>query len=112
MNNCIFCRIVKKEIPAGIVYEDEKILAFNDIVPQAPVHVLVIPKEHAGSLAEVKDYSIMPGIFKAVNQIAAEKGIDQSGFRTVINNGRAAGMAVDHLHVHILGGRSFHWPPG
>ena len=109
---CIFCKIVKKEIPSSIVYEDEKILAFNDIAPQAPVHILVIPKEHVDSLSAVKDYSIFPALMKIVNQVAAEKGIDKSGFRTVINNGRAAGMAVDHLHVHVLGGRGFNWPPG
>jgi len=109
---CLFCKIIKKEIPASIVYEDDKVLAFNDINPQAPVHVLVIPKEHAESLSAVKDYSIFPQLFEVVNKVAKEKGIAKSGFRVVINNGRAAGMAVDHLHIHLLGGRAFTWPPG
>lgn len=112
MQVCLFCKIVKSEMKATIVYEDDKVLAFEDITPQAPVHVLVIPKEHVNTLAEVKDYSIMPDLFKAVNKIAADKGLDKSGFRVVINNGRSAGMAVEHLHIHILGGRNFSWPPG
>jgi histidine triad (HIT) family protein len=109
---CIFCQIVKKEIPASIVYEDDHVLAFNDIAPQAPVHILVIPKVHIDCLAAVRDHSIFAGLMEIVNKVATEKGIDKSGFRTVINNGRAAGMAVDHLHIHVLGGRGFSWPPG
>jgi histidine triad (HIT) family protein len=109
---CLFCRIIKKELPASIVYEDDKVLAFNDIAPQAPVHILVIPKEHVDSLSAVKDHSIFIDLMKVVNKVAVEQGIDKSGFRTVINNGRAAGMAVDHLHIHVLGGRGFNWPPG
>ena len=109
---CIFCKIVKKEIPSSIVYEDDKVLAFNDVAPQAPVHVLIIPKAHVASLAEVQDHSLLCDIFQVVNRIAAEKGIAKTGFRTVINNGRAAGQAVDHLHIHLLGGRDFSWPPG
>lgn len=112
MADCIFCRIVKKEIPSNIVYEDDKVLAFNDVAPQAPVHVLVIPREHVASLAQIKDTALLCDIFRVVNKIAAEKGIAKTGFRTVINNGRAAGQAVDHLHVHLLGGRDFSWPPG
>ncbi|MCU0640624.1 MAG: histidine triad nucleotide-binding protein [Candidatus Margulisbacteria bacterium] len=112
MMTCLFCRIIKKELPASIVYEDDKVLAFNDIAPQAPVHILVIPKEHVDSLSAVKDHSIFIDLMKVVNKVAVEQGIDKSGFRTVINNGRAAGMAVDHLHIHVLGGRGFNWPPG
>ena len=112
MSDCIFCKIAAKQLPASIVYEDDKVLAFNDIAPQAPVHILVIPKIHIASLSALKDYRVLEDIFKAVNKLAVEKGIDQTGFRTVINNGRAAGMAVDHLHVHLLGGRAFSWPPG
>ena len=108
----MFCRIIKKEIPSKIIYEDDKVIAFNDIAPQAPVHIQVIPKEHIASLSEIKDYRILSDIFKIVNKLAVEKGIDKPGFRTVINNGRAAGQAVDHLHVHLLGGRDFSWPPG
>lgn len=109
---CIFCKIVKKEIPSSIVYEDDKVLAFNDISPQAPTHVIVIPREHVASLAEIKDLSVLSDLFRVVNKIAADRGIAKSGFRTVINNGRAAGQAVDHLHIHLLGGRDFSWPPG
>jgi histidine triad (HIT) family protein len=112
MADCIFCKIVKKEIPAGIVYEDDKVLAFNDITPQAATHILVIPKVHIAQLSEVKDYSLLAALFKVINQIARERELDKSGFRVVINNGRSAGMAVDHLHTHLLAGRNFHWPPG
>ena len=112
MEECIFCRIVKKEISAAVVYEDEEILAFTDIAPQAPVHIQVIPKAHIPALAAVKDYAIMGKLIRVLNQLAKENGVDQSGYRTVINNGRAAGQAVDHLHLHLLGGRPFRWPPG
>jgi histidine triad (HIT) family protein len=109
---CIFCKIIAKEIPADIVYEDEAVLAFNDINRQAPVHILVIPKTHVESLAAVEDYSIFPHLFEVVNKVAKEKMLDRSGFRVVINNGRTAGITVDHLHIHLLGGRDFTWPPG
>ena len=112
MDDCIFCRIVNKEIPAGVVYEDDEVLAFSDIAPQAPVHIQIIPKQHIPALAEVNDYAIMGKLFRVLNQLAKDMGVDQSGYRTVINNGRAAGQAVDHLHLHLLGGRAFHWPPG
>ena len=112
MPDCIFCKIVARQIPSNVVYEDDKVLAFSDVAPQAPTHVLVIPKTHVASLADLKDHSVLVDIFKVVNMIAAEKGIDKTGFRTVINNGRAAGQAVGHLHVHLLGGRDFSWPPG
>lgn len=112
MSDCLFCKIVKKEIKSEIVYEDEKVLAFNDIHPQAPVHILVIPKEHVPSLAGVQDISVMSDIYRAVKTLAAERGVERSGFRSVINNGPAAGQAVAHLHVHLLGGRDFSWPPG
>jgi len=95
-----------------VVYEDDKVLAFNDIAPQAPTHILVIPKEHISALASVTDHAILAEVFRIVNQLAREKGLVAKGFRTVINNGRAAGQAVDHLHVHLLGGRDFNWPPG
>lgn len=110
--DCIFCKIVKKEIQSSIVYEDEKVLAFRDIAPQAPVHILVVPKEHAASLMEIKDLAIMKDLFSAVRSIVLEQELDRTGFRIVINTGRAAGQAVDHIHIHILGGRDFSWPPG
>jgi histidine triad (HIT) family protein len=112
MNDCIFCRIINKEVPAGLVYEDDKVLAFNDLAPQAPTHILVIPKGHISALASVTDHAVMADLFRVVNQLAKEQGLAAKGFRTVINNGRAAGQAVDHLHVHLLGGRDFSWPPG
>ena len=112
MTDCLFCKLAKKEIPSSVVYEDDKVFAFNDIVPQALAHILVIPKVHVATLADVKDYSVLADIFRVVNRLAVERGLDQSGYRTVINTGRAAGMAVHHLHIHLLGGRDFSWPPG
>jgi histidine triad (HIT) family protein len=112
LSDCLFCKIANKEIPSSVVYEDDKVFAFNDIAPQAPTHILVIPKEHVATLADVKDYSVLADIFRVVNKLAVERGIDKTGFRTVINTGRAAGMAVHHLHIHLLGGRDFAWPPG
>jgi histidine triad (HIT) family protein len=112
MADCIFCKIIARQIPASIVYEDDKVLAFNDIAPQAPTHILVIPKEHVPCLSEMKETALLGELFRIVKKLAADLKLDKAGFRTVINNGRAAGMAVDHLHVHLLGGRAFHWPPG
>lgn len=112
MNDCVFCKIIKKEIPGKLVYEDGRVLAFNDIAKQAPTHILIIPKQHVASLAEVTDPTIMGELFGAAIRLAKDLGLDKQGFRTVINNGKAAGQAVDHLHVHLLGGRAFHWPPG
>lgn len=112
MVDCLFCKIIKKEIPADIIYEDKKVLAFNDIAPQAPTHILVIPKEHAKNLHELSDLSILPALFETIRNISKQKGIDQTGFRVVLNNGREAGQAVDHLHFHLLGGRPLSWPPG
>lgn len=111
---CIFCDIVSGKIPAKKVYEDEKILAFDDIVPQAPVHVLVIPKKHIGGIAEAgdKDSETVAGIFKVINEVASKKKIADSGFRVVVNHGSNAGQAVPHLHFHVLGGRVMEWPPG
>ncbi len=109
---CIFCKIVNKEIPASIVYEDEKVLVFNDINPQAPLHMLAIPKEHVSGIAEIKDASIVGYLFEIMNKLARENGLTESGYRIVVNNGRDAGQAVDHLHFHLLGGRPMQWPPG
>jgi histidine triad (HIT) family protein len=112
MTDCIFCKIAKKEIPSSVVYEDPEIFAFNDIAPQAPVHILVIPKAHSESFTGLKDFSIVGRIYKVIEKIAAEKGIDKTGFRVVVNHGKAAGQAVPHLHFHLLGGRDLAWPPG
>ncbi len=95
-----------------MVYEDEKVFAFNDINPQAPVHILVIPKQHIPSITDVTDFSIVGYLFKIINQLAEEKGIKATGFRVIVNHGRDSGQAVPHLHFHLLGGRPLHWPPG
>lgn len=110
--NCIFCKIINKDIPASIVYEDEKVLAFNDVNPQAPVHILFIPKEHIGGLVELQNTAIIDNLFKVMKRIAAEQGLDQSGYRIVVNQGPDAGQAVGHLHFHLLAKRKLTWPPG
>ena len=114
MNDCLFCKIINKEIPADIVFESESVIAFNDINPQAPIHILVIPKIHLSSITKVKkEHSeIISEIISCINLLTGRLGIDASGFRIVVNHGADAGQAVPHLHFHILGGRSFHWPPG
>jgi len=110
--SCIFCKIIRKEIPSSVVYEDDKVLAFNDIAPQAPVHILVIPKKHADTVAELDDMSVVKDLFSVMKKLAQEKGIDKSGYRIVVNHGKDAGQAVPHLHFHLLGGRPLAWPPG
>ncbi len=114
MKDCIFCKIAKKEIPAKIVYEDDNILAFDDIRPQAPVHVLVIPKAHWASLNDVPDaeQGILGDILMKAREIARVKGVRESGYRIVLNTGRDSGQDVFHIHFHILGGRRMTWPPG
>jgi len=114
MENCLFCRIVKKEIPSKVIYEDELILAFHDISPQAPVHVLIIPKKHIGSLddAGAADAELMGKMILQAAEIARELKIAKSGYRTVFNTNADAGMAVGHIHLHLLGGRKMAWPPG
>lgn len=114
MTNCIFCRIINKEIPAKIIHEDDFVVAFNDISPQAPVHVLIIPKKHIVSLSELKpeDNELVSKIYSVIKKVAANTKINSSGYRVVVNNGPDAGQAVDHLHFHILGGRKLSWPPG
>lgn len=112
--SCLFCKIVKKEIPAKIVYEDDGVLAFEDINPQAPVHILVIPKKHIATSLDIKDedHELMGRLFQAANRIAQERGVAERGFRTVVNCNREAGQTVFHLHLHLFGGRALHWPPG
>ncbi|MGE5559646.1 MAG: histidine triad nucleotide-binding protein [Chloroflexota bacterium] len=114
MSDCLFCRIVNKEIPASIIHEDDDVLAFRDINPQAPVHFLVVPKRHIESLAAVVpgDERLLSRLVGAVNQVAEQEGLTAGGFRVVTNIGRDAGQTVPHLHFHILGGRSLTWPPG
>ena len=110
--DCLFCRIINKQIPATIIYEDDKVLAFRDIAPQAPVHLLVIPKTHVSGLAELKDLALLPNLFRVIQQLAVSEKIEHSGYRVVVNQGHDAGQAVGHLHFHLLGGRQLQWPPG
>ena len=114
MSDCLFCKIINGDIGCDKVYEDDKVLAFNDIDPQAPVHFLVIPKQHIKSSAEIttKNSSIVAHIFEVIAKIAAEKGISEKGFRVVTNCGEDGGQTVGHLHFHILAGRNIGWPPG
>ena len=113
-NNCIFCKIIEGTIPATIVHRDERSLAFEDGNPQAPVHVLVVPHEHIESLDEAsrRDESTLGHLLRVAARIANERGLYESGYRTVINTGASAGQSVFHLHVHLLGGRTLGWPPG
>jgi histidine triad (HIT) family protein len=111
---CLFCRIGRGEIPADLVHEDDLIVAFRDINPKAPTHILLIPREHmdsAANLAET-DSEMLGRLFSVAAQLARDAGIADRGFRLVTNSGPAAGQSVDHLHFHLLGGRSMGWPPG
>lgn len=110
---CIFCKIIKGDIPCSKVYEDEDVLAFKDINPVSPVHILIIPKKHVESAYMVDTNSnILNKIFEAIKLIAKEQGLQENGFRIVTNIGESAGQTVKHLHFHLLGGRDFNWPPG
>ncbi len=112
--DCLFCKIIQKKIPSTIVYEDDHALAFADISPQAPTHLLIIPKQHIARFADLQagDELLMAHLFIVVQKLAKEKGLLERGFRTVINSGEHAGQTVFHLHVHLMGGRVFQWPPG
>jgi histidine triad (HIT) family protein len=113
MSACLFCKILAKEIPAKIVYDDESCVAFQDINPQAPVHLLVIPKKHFASTQEASatDELLIGHLHLVAAQLARQHNIAE-GYRVVVNTGADAGQTVFHLHLHVLGGRSFHWPPG
>ncbi len=114
MMDCIFCRIAAGEIDSEIIYEDEQVVAFRDLNPQAPVHVLIIPREHIASLdaTSAADTELRGHCAVVAAELARTEGIAQSGYHLVLNVGRNAGQAVDHLHVHLLGGRRMQWPPG
>jgi len=112
MEICIFCKIINKEIPAKIVFENDKVFAFEDVNPQAPTHILVIPKNHISDVTEVQDYAVLGELFEAINKIVKDKKLTENGFRVVLNTGKDAGMAVHHLHFHLLSGRTLAWPPG
>ena len=110
----LFERIIARQIPADIVYEDDRVIAFRDINPQAPVHILLIPKKSIPRIAEAtdEDASVLGHLLRTAPEVARQAGVSESGFRLVINNGRDGGETVPHLHCHILGGRPLGWPPG
>ena len=114
MDNCLFCKIVNGDIPASIVYQDDRVVAFNDINPQAPTHVLIVPRKHIPSLDEMTeaDSAIVGNTLLKAAQIARDLQLTSDGYRIVVNTGEAAGQTVFHIHFHILGGRNFGWPPG
>ncbi len=114
MSDCLFCRIGRREIPARIAYEDDQVLAFEDISPQAPTHTLVIPKRHIATLNDTGagDEALLGHMVQVAAQLARDKGLAESGFRLVANCMEGAGQSVFHIHVHLLGGRRFAWPPG
>lgn len=114
MNDCIFCKIAAGEIPADIVYDDGEVLAFRDINPEAPVHLLLIPRQHIATLNDLSeaDAALVGRLYLAGQQIAMELGVAESGYRTVINCNRDAGQLVFHIHMHLLAGRELGWPPG
>lgn len=114
MKDCIFCKIINKEVPASLVYEDEEIVAFNDINPKAPIHILIIPKQHFDSISDIplEKKQILSELLFRARQLAKEKGIAHSGYRLVLNTGKDSGQEVSHLHLHLLGGRRMGWPPG
>jgi histidine triad (HIT) family protein len=109
---CIFCRIAQGEIPAQMVANNRDIAAFRDLNPQAPVHILIIPKKHIGSLDDTGDTYLLGQMLSLATAIARQEKIARTGYRTVINTGKDGGQSVDHLHLHLLGGRAFTWPPG
>ncbi|MBI3187395.1 MAG: histidine triad nucleotide-binding protein [Gammaproteobacteria bacterium] len=114
MTDCIFCKIAAGTIPANIVYQNDDVLAFRDLNPQAPTHILVIPKKHIATTNDItaKDAALIGQMYLAAKQIAKDEGIAESGYRTVMNCNRGAGQTVFHIHLHVLGGRQMNWPPG
>ena len=109
-SDCIFCKIANKEIPSNFIYEDENVVAFNDLNPTAPVHFLVIPKKHYSSMNEIDSEEVFGNLFSAVPKIAKQLGIKE--YRTVVNTGESAGQTVFHVHVHVMANRKFSWPAG
>jgi histidine triad (HIT) family protein len=114
MADCLFCKIIERKIPANIVFEDQRVLAFTDISPQAPTHILVVPKRHIATLndAGTEDDQLIGELVRRAAIIAKEKGFSDAGYRAVFNTNRGAGQSVFHIHLHLLGGRPFAWPPG
>jgi histidine triad (HIT) family protein len=112
MPECIFCKIINGEITSKEVYRDEKFYAFDDINPQAPVHILIVPKKHIAKLHETDDKNLLGEMILLACKIAGEKGLTNKGYRIIINTNKQAGQSVDHIHLHLLGGRIMNWPPG
>jgi len=111
-DDCLFCRIIRGEIPAKLVYESPEVVAFRDINPQAPTHILVIPREHVPSLNQATDAAMLGRLSLVAAELAKKEGIADAGYRTVINTNAGAGQTVFHVHLHLLGGRAMGWPPG
>ncbi len=111
-SDCIFCKIARGEIPASVLKRTDRVVAFRDLSPQAPVHVLVIPTEHLASLEEVTDGKVIGEMLIVAREIARDEGIADDGYRVVLNTNRNGGQTVFHLHLHLLGGRRLTWPPG
>ena len=114
MNECLFCRIAAREIPSEIVHESDNVIAFRDVDPKAPTHILLIPREHLVSVAQIDDAhaGMLAELFRAAAHLAKAESIDRSGWRMVTNVGEDGGQTVEHLHFHLLGGRRMTWPPG
>lgn len=112
MTECLFCKMVSGAIKPNVVYENDYVLAFRDINPQAPIHILIIPKVHIATLNELDDIALSGQLLMAVNKVASQENLSEAGFRTVINCNKNGGQEVYHLHLHLLGGRQMRWPPG
>lgn len=111
-SDCIFCSIARGDVPTELVYETDDVVGFRDVNPQAPAHILIVPRDHVPSLDELYDQRLAGALLVAAAEVARQQGLVEDGYRTVINIGSAAGQTVDHLHVHVLGGRRMGWPPG
>lgn len=110
--DCIFCKLANGEIPTPLLYEDEHVVAFHDAGPQAPLHVLFVPKKHVRRLSELEDEQVLLALYRAVKHFCTQNGLEQDGYRLVVNTGEQGGQTVDHLHLHLLAKRNLGWPPG
>ncbi len=112
--DCLFCKIINKQIPSTIIYKDDKALAFKDVNPQAPVHILIIPLKHISTVPDIEpqDNELVGHLFQVANKIARQRGVHEKGFRLVMNCNKEAGQTIYHIHLHLLAGRPMHWPPG
>ncbi len=114
MSDCLFCKVVAGEVPADIIYDNEHVLAFRDISPQAPTHLLIIPRRHISTINDLDagDNELVGQLFLAAKEVAAQEGVDEVGYRVVMNCNEDAGQTVFHIHLHLMGGREMRWPPG